>query len=647
MNPVRRRLVVSVVLSVVFAATLQTRAWMDHASPVETETLGTPSLTIPPEALLPSLELGQHTGIINAIATDSTGQTLVTGSEDGTVRVWDMRTGGLRQTFYMPGGQENGAVYALALSPNGKTIACGGRTQYEGGGNTSVYLLDRTTGEIQGRIEGLEQFVGGLAFSPDGSRLAVGLLTGLRTSLGFKRDTNGGVRVFSLKANADHTFTSSLLWRDRTYAGDCSSMQFDPAAPLSEPRLLTAAYDGKVRLYNASGVQTAVYTAPVKARFEQTRFDDARFSPDGKRVAVGCENIPDVFLLSGSDLSYLGRARRSGTEKGNLSSVCYGHDGQTLYGAGTLFESAPRNKKKQWLVVRRWKKGGQGAFQDTRVAYNTIFDLAPLPNGDVAYVTAVPSVGVLKPNGAVRLQIKPATVPTMENGPANFRISRQGDVVSFPWPGDSRKVARFDVTARMFTLQPAVPADPSLSDPLTRAPGLLVTGWNGTRQVKRNGTLLRLDDPFASAYSLAIAPSRKYFVLGTTNGIEHFDADTHSKPFFGGSIPTPAEVWALNIAPQSGRVCIASLNDGTLRWYDLETGRELFALYLNPDGRRWVMWTKDGTYDASPGAENLFGFLRNRGSERLAEWKPAHLVKPPTPGYFADLLRAYNKTAVP
>jgi len=64
---------------------------------------------------------------------------------------------------------------------------------------------------------------------------------------------------------------------------------------------------------------------------------------------------------------------------------------------------------------------------------------------------------------------------------------------------------------------------------------------------------------------------------------------------------------------------VAALGDGTIRWYrtraegSAAAGSQALALYVHPDLQRWIIWTPEGFYDASPGGASLFGYHLNNG----------------------------------
>jgi uncharacterized caspase-like protein len=63
----------------------------------------------------------------------------------------------------------------------------------------------------------------------------------------------------------------------------------------------------------------------------------------------------------------------------------------------------------------------------------------------------------------------------------------------------------------------------------------------------------------------------------------------------------------------------------------VDTGAELLALYPFADGtERWVLWTPEGYYAASPGAAEALGWVVNRGWDKPADFFPISAF----PGFF-------------
>ncbi len=110
-----------------------------------------------------------HPGGVNTLAVSSDGEILVTGGEDGTVKLWNFAVGLAEGEFPLLNtlkGHSN-AVLAVAISPDHQKIA-------SGSWDSTVKIWDLKTGELLRTLSGHSQMVGALAISPDGRILASG-----------------------------------------------------------------------------------------------------------------------------------------------------------------------------------------------------------------------------------------------------------------------------------------------------------------------------------------------------------------------------------------------------------------------------------------------------------------------------------------
>jgi hypothetical protein len=118
--------------------------------------------------------------------------------------------------------------------------------------------------------------------------------------------------------------------------------------------------------------------------------------------------------------------------------------------------------------------------------------------------------------------------------------------------------------------------------------------------------------------ALAIAPDASRFVLGTEWYLRAYRAD-------GGELwqkPVPGTAYGVNIGG-NGKLVVAAYGDGTIRWHRLADGQELLALFVHAKDRRFIAWTPQGYYAASPGAEDLIGWHVNRGFDTAPDFYPA------------------------
>jgi hypothetical protein len=532
---------------------------------------------------------GMHTAIIKRADADSAANWAVTGSDDKTVRVWSLTDGSLARTIRLPAGPGNvGKVYAVAISPDGALIATGGLTRGIVG-QEQIYLLDRASGALVKRIDGLPNGVLHLAFAPGGHRLAA--------TLG-----SGGIRLY----DRDRDWGEAA--RDEDYGDEGYGASFAP-----DGRLATSAWDGKVRLYGAElkGIVRPFAAIDVPGGHQP---DGIAFSSDGgARLAVGYGDETVVILLDGHTLAPLRGPDIKVIASGNLGSVAWSSDGRTLFAAGTYGVMGLR-------PVVAWGNSGAGEQRLLLVAaQQTVTSLVSLPDGDLLVAAGDPWLGRLRQNGTTAWANGPPTAD-LSNQRYTLSASSDGSRVGFRFSAFSKQPARFDLRARSLALDQT--GDETLAPP--RQDGLPIEDWANTTHPTLGGQPLA-QDPYEISRSLAINPAKDRFVLGTDWSLRAFDAD--GKRLW--TQPVPGTVWAVNITGDR-RLVVAAYSDGTIRWHRMSDGVELLAFMPLPDKTNWVAWTPEGFYAATPGAHGILRWHVNHGWDAPAESIPVEDI----PGSF-------------
>jgi WD40 repeat protein len=107
-------------------------------------------------------KLGAQEGQVSQLAFANDGRTLAGADEDGAIRIWNVESGRLVQTFKGPA-----EITALAFAPNSEVLATAAA-------DNAILLWNLQTGRLQAKFQKHEATINVLAFSPNGQLLASG-----------------------------------------------------------------------------------------------------------------------------------------------------------------------------------------------------------------------------------------------------------------------------------------------------------------------------------------------------------------------------------------------------------------------------------------------------------------------------------------
>jgi outer membrane protein assembly factor BamB/predicted nucleic acid-binding Zn-ribbon protein len=107
--------------------------------------------------------LVETSGKVSSVAVSPDGQVLASGCQDGSVKLWDLKT-----------GQVQRILLGHSLAVNCVTISADGNVLASGSGDKTVRLWNAHTGELLQTLADHAERVAAVAFSPDGKTLVSG-----------------------------------------------------------------------------------------------------------------------------------------------------------------------------------------------------------------------------------------------------------------------------------------------------------------------------------------------------------------------------------------------------------------------------------------------------------------------------------------
>ncbi|MGA7329006.1 MAG: caspase family protein, partial [Rhodomicrobium sp.] len=547
------------------------------------------------------LDTGGHTAPISAISFTADGNYLLSAGDDKVIRIWDWRAGKTLRTLR---GQSEvgygGAIYTIALSPDGRLLAVAGfiGSTDEGDrccGDIRLYSLE--TDQILTLLKGHESRVIELAFSPDGKYL----ISGAKDNSAIIWDVASAKLRQRLHGHTDAIY----------------GVGFSPDGK----RAITGSFDKTLRLWNADD---GTLIAVMAGHTERVR-SLAVSSKDG-RIVSG-DYAGEIRIWDGVSGQYV---RTLGRQENRVDSVSISPDGQTIL--STSGEGDGHFTQYIWnfatgRIVTRYHKhdagvaasafSSDGGLVATAGGNNEEIDIWDPRTGETKAVLKGTGRSVLvtafsQDGGAIAwgaIARPPSSVN--KRGPLQFKLVLSRADGTLGTPGVLRNAERFR--------QPQTSFGPwSLQDRKSAA-----YRFYSILDIFKDGKLEtsiergQWDGYQHSAYSFV--PDGTRIISGGFFG-RLYAYSLHGKQIseFKGH---EGHIWAVACSP-NGRYLVSGSADQTVRLWDLKTSELLVSLFRGRDGE-WLMWTPEGFYTGSEGAAKIVGWQINQGPDKEARYVTA------------------------
>jgi WD40 repeat protein len=576
------------------------------------------------------LDTGGHMAKIAGVAITPDGKHIVSASNDKTVRVWDIASGKTTRIIRGEAASGNwGVIQAMALSPDGRLLALGG--QFHASDRTMgsvVRVFDFASGRQEALLKGHGDVVRALAFSPDGKHLLSG------------SDDKTAI-VWDL---ASRQQTQRLTG----HAGDVQAVAFSKDGS----RIVTGSADGALKLWRVNGSvvadmaehKTLAQQDSKKPELAQVSVEALSVSPDDQLI-VSSSSDGRILLWNANTGAFLRQLANPGGMVGfsRIRSVSFSPDGQWLLSASEF----------EGCAVYQISTGGELVNGKLHEKPPTMFDKVRRIrcNGGLAY----------SPDGRIVAAGYNSTVHVFEPGsttPAKILQSAGAPVFGVGFAQDGRSIAWGN------TLDEGEDKKPKLTHrlrlPLNGTPLGVIDKLDGSSAspsdayVRRNAQHGALSVAFKSVDRMLIntrfldiskdgthlaqidlaergssgrspitfTPDGETVLVGLAPRIDAFDVSGAATGSFIGHEATVRDL----VPSPDGRWLVSGGHDQTVRLWNLKTRELVVSVYRGLDGE-WVMWTPQGYYAGSPGADKIVGWQINKGPEQAADYVGAEQLR--------------------
>lgn len=579
---------------------------------------------------LPILRLDPqgHSAVIRDIVFSPDGKELVTASEDKTIRVWDVVTGQQKRVIRgWLSSREQGKLYALAIDPTGRFLACGG--WFEGYldpsdfNGSAIRIIDYKTGRIIRTRTGQTKCIYSLRFSPDGRFLASG-------------DGTGNVQFWR---TGDWFAYRSM---DKQHEGANHGLAFSPDGS----RLASASQSGSIQVRSVPDPSDLESAKALLGRPLLLEKEDAHsaglseivWSPDGKVFATAGSG-DGVKVWNAKDLSPLGTLKAVDADSGDLSKVAF-IDNSTLVCGGGYSEIHEGKRSYPIYLINIETKVERVYWGNT----DTIQKIAVSPDGHT-----IASAGGIDHEVRLWDSRDLMTRNILSGNGSSVRavaFDSSGEAILFGTRDAGESTLSGTPLKRRFSL-----SNGSISDRFSSPQERVILERNGARLAfsgkpldrtlkvgNYSKTLPRAGDTIRAC---TYTPDGKYILIGSDYGL--YRVDSKNLQISGEFIGHEGPVWSLSVS-EDGKTLISGSDDQTIRLWDIEWDRDWYDLwyknmydykykYYGPSyvhnaspllslfiGRdeEWIAWTREGYYYCSLDGAKYAGCHFNREADENA-----------------------------
>ncbi|HHL18502.1 MAG TPA: hypothetical protein ENJ33_02065 [Thiothrix sp.] len=549
------------------------------------------------------LDSGGHTAVINDIAFSPDGRYLVSASDDKTIRVWDWKQG--KTVRFLRGSVSEGnegTIYAMALSPNGKWLAVAGWMDKSNAVVPccgDIRLYDFQSGELKALLHGHRSVVQALTFSPDSQKLISG--SSDKTAIIWQVTTQKPLQTLSGHSKAIHALAFSA----------------------DNQRVVTGSFDHSLRLWQVVDGQLI---ATLQGHTDKV--NAVAVSPKSDLIASGSDD-QTIRLWDAQSGKFLRRMTKQGTGI-EVSSLSFSPDGLRLLSAS---HSAP-------MACYVWDVAS-GKKQHTYKHDNIVLATGFSPNG--AHIVTAGGVDNKiylwdSKNGKL--------VQTLGGqGAAIWSVGFATDGQSIAWGKTSTHISRTNrgeleqqlhLSQRNSSL--GTPKPVTKKQTWQRAKDVVGDwslqshksgdyGYQAILEIKHKGKVsARIERNASNGYghtAYTFTPNGKNIISGGRNGTLSLYSNKGQKR--GEFIGHNSEVWAVAVSPD-GEYLVSGSDDKTVRLWRVNNQELLLTLFTG-EKKDWVAWTPEGYYTASPKGDHLLGWQINRSKDKSADYAAAEQLR--------------------